>query len=98
MTDNEVYSYDTSLFYKTLQTRYRKYFELIQEKNGLVCVPLRNINEERLQITNFVLKHLYTPSPFIKNLYNSINNQEFDVLFIESNSCDIFVLDKINKN
>jgi hypothetical protein len=97
MTDNEVYSYDTSLFYKTLQTRYRKYFEIIQEQNGLVCIPLRNINEERLQITNFVLKHLYTPSPFIKNLYNSINNQEFDVLFIESNSYNLFVLDKINK-
>lgn len=97
MNDDEVYSYDTTLFYKSLQTRYRKHFETIQDQNGLICIPLRNVTEERLLISNFVFKHLYLPSPFLKNLYSSINNQEFDVLFSEKNSCNLFVLDKINK-
>jgi hypothetical protein len=93
MSEDEIYQYNINPFYKSLQTRYKKQFEIVQEQNGLVCIPLRNITEERLQISSFVLKHLYIPSPFLKNQYYSISNQDFDILMME-NSFTFLVSDK----
>ena len=97
MSSDEAYKFDLNIFYKSLKSRYKKQFEIVQEQSGVVCIPLKNLSEERLQISNFVFKHLFIPSPFLKNLYVSIFNQDFDLLFMESNCYSLLATDKMNK-
>jgi hypothetical protein len=91
---DEIYQYDSSDFYRTLITRYRKQAESVQEQGGIICVPLHGVNDENLLNLNFIQIHLFVPSPFFKDQYNSISQPDQLKLIVDEQSESIRLTSK----
>lgn len=72
-TNDEVYDYDKSLFFRLLQSvHFRVKFEFIQNQQGLIVCPLKlyQFNKaKRKEVNDLIDSHLFVPSPFYKNHY-----------------------------
>lgn len=75
--NNEVYEYDKSLFFSLLDSvRFRHKFKLIQDQQGIIVCPLDLTTQSKSSINHLDLidRHLFIPSPFLKNHFIPLGN------------------------